>query len=253
MFKCLVREQLNEGMSKRLQHLRGITDAIPISSLIGIKNNDFLAFHEITMEAAGKLEMTRLFDYVDAEGKSFVASAAHTARFQSYLKEGDFTGDTTRTLSLANVIVHKVYQGLILLQKLLTTEVCALKGSRPRTPPAMGTRNLRWGEPMALFSKGANEKENLTMPSSAFTNQALHCDFNPRITNANAAQRRKGTPVKPVPYSVIVNCSPEDAIIFGAGLSPLEPIGIDTTSGEENYDVQHPCLNSRMTCHQHLH
>ncbi len=66
MFKYLVREQLNEDISKRLQHLRGITDAIRISSLIGLKNNDFLAFHENTMEAAGKLEMTRLFDYVDA-------------------------------------------------------------------------------------------------------------------------------------------------------------------------------------------
>ena len=172
-----------------------------------------LGFRETITEAAGQLELTRLFDYVDAKGKTFVASAAHIARFQSYVTEGDFNGDS-QTLSLANPSVHKVYKGLLSLQKLLTAEVYAFKSiSRPRTPPAMGTTYLRWGEPMALSSKGAKETENLTMPSSAFPNQALHCDFNPIITKVNAAKRRQGTPTKLVPYSGIIKCSPEDAII----------------------------------------
>ena len=88
VFKCLVCEQLHEGLSTRPEHLRGITDVIPISRLIGLENNDFLAFHEITTEAAGNLELTRLFDYADAKAKTFVASAEYTARFQSYLTEG---------------------------------------------------------------------------------------------------------------------------------------------------------------------
>ncbi len=34
--KCLVYEQLHEGLSKRQSHSRGITDAIPISRVIGV-------------------------------------------------------------------------------------------------------------------------------------------------------------------------------------------------------------------------
>jgi len=71
----------------------------------------------------------------------------------------------------------------------------------------------------------------MSMPQSAFTNQALHCDFNPKITYDNARNRRNGTPITPVPYSVIINCSPEDAIIRGAGLSSMEAIGIDESAG----------------------
>jgi hypothetical protein len=232
-FKCLVRHQLHEGLSSRPEHLRGITDAIPLGRVLRLEESDFHAFHAVTLEAAGKQELTRLFDFVGEDGKTFVASHAHTARFQSYLTEGDFDGHS-RTMSIANPIVNKIYLGLLQLQILLTTEVCALKDVRVRTPPAMGNQKTRWGEPMALFSKGAKERANASMPSSAFTNQALHCDFNPRIASANAAARRKGTPYKPVPYSVIINCSPEDAIIFGAGLSPQDdPIGIEEITGIE--------------------
>jgi hypothetical protein len=82
---------------------------------------------------------------------------------------------------------------------------------------------------------GAKEIDNMSMPRSAFTNQTLHCDFNPKITHANARNRRKGTPIKLVPYSVIINCiSPEDAIIRGAGLSSMEAIGIDESTGEDD-------------------
>ena len=230
-FKCMVREQLHEGLSKRQGHLCGITDAIPISRIIGVGISDFIAFHNTVVEAAKKQELTKLFDYVDVEGGTFVARADHTARFQSYLTEGEFNGEI-RTLSLSNSIVDLVYKGLLKLQKMLTSEVCPQKGVRSRTAPAMGHTNLRWGEPTVLYSKGAKEKDNMSMPRSAFTNQALHCDFNPKITNANAEKRRYGTPIKPVPYSVIINCSPEEAIILGAGLSCMEAIGIDESTGD---------------------
>ena len=43
-FKCMVREQLHEGFSKRQGHLCGITHAIPISRIIGVDISDFIAF-----------------------------------------------------------------------------------------------------------------------------------------------------------------------------------------------------------------
>ena len=51
-FKCMVREQLHEGLSKRQGHLCGITDAIPISKIIGVAIIDFIAFHNTVVEAA---------------------------------------------------------------------------------------------------------------------------------------------------------------------------------------------------------
>ena len=80
-FKCMVREQLHEGLSKRQGHLCGITNAIPISRIIGVDTSDFIASHNIGVEAAQKQELTKLFDYVDVEGGTFVARADHTARF----------------------------------------------------------------------------------------------------------------------------------------------------------------------------
>ncbi len=150
------------------------------------------------------------------------------------MTEGDFNGEV-RTLSLSNFIVNLVYRSLLKLQKILTSEVCPKEGVRSRVAHDMGRTNTRWGEPTVLYSKGGKEIDNMSMPRSAFTNQALHGDFNPKIANANARKRRNGTPVKPVPYSVIINCSPEDAIIRGAGLSCMETIGIDEFTGEDHH------------------
>jgi hypothetical protein len=84
---CRFLTNLHEGLSKRQGHLCGIPDAIPISRIIGVDINDFIAFHNTVMEAAKKQELTKLFDYVDVEGGTFVARADHTARFQSYFTE----------------------------------------------------------------------------------------------------------------------------------------------------------------------
>jgi hypothetical protein len=107
-------------------------------------------------------------------------------------------------------------------------------------PTLVVATNTRWGEPNVLYSKGAKEIDNMSMPRTAFTNQTLDCDFNPKITNANARQRRilSRTPIKPVPFSVIINCSPEDDIIRGSGLSCMETISIDESISEE-YNCVH--------------
>ncbi len=147
-----------------------------------------------------------MFDYFDVERGTLVARADHAARFQSYLTEGDFNGEV-RTLSPSNGIVNLVYKGLLKLQKILTREVCPKREVCSRTAPTMGRTNTRRGRGAAvLYSKGAKEIDNMLMLRSAFINQALHYDFNPKITNSNARQRRKlgRTPIKSVPYSVMM-------------------------------------------------
>jgi hypothetical protein len=52
MLKCMFREQLPEGLSKRQGHLCGITDAISISRIIGVDISDFIAFNNTVVEAA---------------------------------------------------------------------------------------------------------------------------------------------------------------------------------------------------------
>ena len=51
-FKCMVREHLHEGSIKRQGHLCGITDAIPISRIVGVDISDLTAFHNTVVEAA---------------------------------------------------------------------------------------------------------------------------------------------------------------------------------------------------------
>ena len=80
-FKCMVSEQLHKGLSKRQCHICGITDAIPISRIIGVDIGDFITFHNSVLEAAQTHELAKLFDYVDVEGGTFVARADHTVRF----------------------------------------------------------------------------------------------------------------------------------------------------------------------------
>jgi hypothetical protein len=224
--KKLAQFQLHDGLNERLPYLRGITDPLPICKAIGVDKEDFIEFHKLAINAAKRNQLSKLFDFVGKDGSTFRAIGGHTARFQVELapEEDHVEGDPeTRVLSLTNPVVSKVYNGLLLLRKIFTTEVYAIKcvdtGEviRPRIPPTMASRGTRWGQPMVLFSKG--KKDTKSVPRSAFTNQALHCDFQPVPANANAQIRGK-----PVPYSIIVNCSPEDAIIHGCGLSPLQVI-----------------------------
>jgi len=123
-----------------------------------------------------------------------------------------------QTATLKNPVVSKIYEGLLKLRRILPTEVYPIPGKRPRTPHVLSAKGTRWSHPTVLFSKGKNDSKSV--PRSAFTDQALHCDFQPEAANANARLRGK-----PVPHSIIVNSSREDAIILGCGLSPLEVIG----------------------------
>jgi hypothetical protein len=136
---------------------------------------------------------------------------------------------------------------MLLLRTIFTTKVYAIKCVdtseviRPKIPQTMACRGTRWGQPMVLFSKG--KKDTKSAPRNAFPNQALHCDYQPVAANANAQIRGK-----PVPYSIIVNCSPEDAIIHGCGLSPLEVIAHTRVTRKPLYeDLPPPCpyLHSR--------
>ncbi len=68
------------------------------------------------------------------------------------------------------------------------------------------------------------------MPKTAFTNQALHCGFKPDTVSSSANLRGK-----PVPFSVIINCSPKDAVILGCGLIPLEVIAPTCDTRESCY------------------
>jgi len=69
------------------------------------------------------------------------------------------------------------------------------------------------------------------MPKSASANKALHCDFKPGKANSNAKLREK-----PVPFSMIINCGPKDAVILGCGPSPLEVIAMSRYTREPCYD-----------------
>ncbi len=79
-----------------------------------------------------------------------------------------------------------------------------------------------------MFSKG--KQDNKSVPRSAFSNQALHCDFQPEVANSNAKIRGR-----PVPYSIIINKSPEDVIIRGCGIYSLEVIDM-TPAGQPMYE-----------------
>ena len=200
--------------------LQGITDPFSIGSVIGVENDDFLGFHSLVVKSSKNNELAQLFVFVADDGSTFFAIEAHTARFQSILaqEEDHIDGMATWTLTLENPIVYKIYQGLLTLRKVMSTEVFPIHGKRPRTPPIMAAKGTRWGKPTVLFSKG--KTDNGLVPRSAFVDQALHTDYQPEVANRNAELRGK-----PVPYSIIVNCSTEDAIILGCGLSPLQVIG----------------------------
>ena len=235
--------QLHTGLPSRPPHLQGITDSLPICSALGLEVKDFVSFHKLAIKAAQKKQMAKLFDFVGKDGFTFDAIYDHTARFQTYLAQAaDHPEYEDRVLALTNPVVLKVYTALLELQVILTTHVYGSKEKkRDRIPPAMGYKGTRWGHPMVLFSKG--NREYKSVPRSAFTNQAMHCDFQPEVANANARVRGR-----PVPYSVIINCSPEDAIIRGCGLSPLHVLSVE--NGVKQYpDLPEPvCISIPTGC-----
>jgi len=228
--KQAVYAQLKKDLENSAINLRGITIVLEISRAIGVDREEFLAFHKLVVKASRQGELAKLFDFVDEDGRTFVAIEAHTARFQTYLDEEDLP-DQKRELSLTNPIVSKIYKDMVKLQKILTTELYPIKGVRERIPAPLPKIVTKWGPPIVLFSKGSKEKVTRSMPKSAFANQALHCDFKPGKAKSNAKLRGK-----PVPFSMIIHCSPKDAVIIGCGMSPLEVIDMSRYTREPCYD-----------------
>jgi len=77
-----VRYQLNEGLGLKPAHLQGITDAFLIGSVIGVEDEDFIAFRCLVVKAANNKESAQLFDFVDkANGSTLIAIYSQTARF----------------------------------------------------------------------------------------------------------------------------------------------------------------------------
>ena len=115
--------QLNEGLNLRPTLQQGITDALPIGIVIGVDQDDFIAFHRLVVKAAKNKELAQQFDFVAAaDGSTFVAIPSHTARFQTYLaQDEDHPNDFPRTLTLRNPIVSKIYEGLLKLRQILST------------------------------------------------------------------------------------------------------------------------------------
>ena len=73
--------QLHEGLSSRSTHLQGITDAVDITSILGLDKEDFVAFHRLAEKASKNKEFSKLFDLAAEDGATFDAIYDHCARF----------------------------------------------------------------------------------------------------------------------------------------------------------------------------
>ncbi len=82
--KQKIHHQLNECLNLRPAHKQGIIDAYSISNVVGVDDDDFIAFH-LVVKVANNKELAPLFDFVDAaDGSTFVAIYSHTARFHTF-------------------------------------------------------------------------------------------------------------------------------------------------------------------------
>jgi hypothetical protein len=213
-------------MQEREEAIVGISDAHSIMDILDMSMEELGIIHQRAEDALVEGSMLRLFDLSNHDGTTFVASSKHTARFQHYLTTS--TGQIITPLSLTDESVKLVYDKLQDLQEILTTHYKS--SNHPRIPPAMGHTKAVWKDPAVLFSRGRKEAINKSTPPDAYVNQTLHTDYDPYkvVANTKTRNRANGQYVKPVPYSVILNCTPNhDAIIIGRGLSRTEVIGKD--------------------------
>ncbi len=117
---------------------------------------DLASFHRLVVKASKNREFAKLFDFIAEDGTKFDAIYDHAARFQAYLAQDEDLPDNEdrKYLTLKNPVVSKVYQGLLDLQDILTTHVCASKAiKRLITPHVIGSKGTRWGHPIVVFSK----------------------------------------------------------------------------------------------------
>ena len=99
--KQALYHQLHAGLSERPVQLQGITNAVSISSILGLEREDFVAFHRLAEKGPKKKEMSKLFDFVAEDGATFDAIYEHSARFQTYLaQEVDHPEQVEQTLTI---------------------------------------------------------------------------------------------------------------------------------------------------------
>ena len=143
-FKQAVYAQLHNDLDERPPYLRGITDALDICHFTGVDREDFIVFHKLAVKASKHGKQAKLFDFIDEDGRTFVAIHVHNARFQTYLDEEDLL-EQRRELSLKNPRVSKIYEGMVELQKILTRELYRIPGVRERIPPHLSPTSAKWG------------------------------------------------------------------------------------------------------------
>ena len=213
-----LRNDLINNIAKRKPGLRGISKPYDVLEIMGVSAEDLGEFHNLMVAADNDPggALVKLFDYVKEEGGStFIAAASHTARWQCFLPLWSYIPGSA--LDGDNAVVKKVKQGLIYLQQVLCKSD-TVDGKR-RGPPIGGPR-VSWTDPAILYSRGKKEEANKNMPKECFVQQAFHTDHDAEATKKAFDTRRENAtvPTAPVPYSVIINCTPGSvAIIKGLG------------------------------------
>ena len=121
--------------------------------------------------ASSKGFMLRWFVFIHKDGTTCVTCHKHIKRIQYYF---NYVSEDS-PLSLLEDHVKLVYDKLIDLQRLMTTE--HQSSTRPvKIPPTMGHTHSRCKDPSVLFSRGSMDWHNKSKPREAYFNQALYIE-----------------------------------------------------------------------------
>ena len=227
------------NLAQRPAVKRGLSDPIDVLDIMGLTVSDLGKFHELTVQADREDgELVKLFDYLQCvNGGTFQAHNSHTSRWQWYLHTGQNSNEST--LCPEDPVVVKVREGLLKLQQELR-KPDIVDGKRQASP--LGASGVTFTDPTVLYSRGQQEKANAMMPKECFVTQLFHTDHDADRTAKAAGKVRKTAtvPCGPVPYSVLINCTPGTvAIIKGCGLSEDIPEGYDYDNN--HVDVKFNC------------
>ena len=236
-----LREDLIINLAERPPLKRGLADPIDVLDIMGLTPSDLGRFHELTVQAdRPDGGLVKVFDFLASEGgATFVAADSHTARWQYYLHTGK--NSVASPLDPENPVVVKVRDGLLELQKALR-KADTVDGKSQVSP--LGASGVTFTDPTVLYSRGQEEKANKKMPKECFVNQLWHTDHKADATARAASRSRKSAavPCGAVPYSVLINCTPNTiAIIKGCGLSGDLPENYEHDDPNNHVDIAFKC------------